>query len=84
MQQLKAADQSHRRIYMEWVLEQQAIDDNLSKKFSSAMKCISPSRVMLINKIVVFDNPQLSEKRLLHPKQVRIWCIFWSEGGIGT
>ena len=30
MQQLKSADHSQRRRYVEWVLEQQAMDDNFS------------------------------------------------------
>ena len=32
MQQLKPADNSQRRREMEWVLEQQAVDDNFSNK----------------------------------------------------
>ena len=43
MQELRPADHSQRRRYMEWVLEQQTV-----------MKHISHSVVTLINKIVVY------------------------------
>ena len=42
-QQLKLANHSHCRRYEEWVLEQQKVDGNFSKKLWSAMKHISHS-----------------------------------------
>ena len=50
---VRPADHSQRRIYLEWVLEQQAVDGNFRTKFSSAIKHFSYSVGMLINKIVV-------------------------------
>ena len=45
-----------RRRYVEWVLEQQAVDANFSNtEFSSAMKNISHSMSILMNKIIVFE-----------------------------
>ena len=47
------------------------------KKFSSAMKHISHSVGMLINKIVVFKvlrNPQVIEERPSHSEKVTVWC----------
>ena len=53
--QLKPANYLQHRTYVEWVLEQQAVGGNFSvKNFSSAMKHISHSVDILVNKIVVF------------------------------
>ena len=69
-QQLKPADLSQCRRYVEFVLE---------KKFSSAMKYISRSVDILINKIVLFgvsENPQVIEKSPLHPKMSPFGAFF--------
>ena len=59
---------------MEWVLEQQAVDDNFSNKifFSNVahLKFIG-----YINKVI--------EERPLYPETVTVCCALWSGGVIG-
>ena len=65
MQKLKPAGHSQRRRYVEWLLEQHA------------MEHISHSVDMLIKKnchIWGSEDPQVIEKKPLHPEKVTVWC----------
>ena len=62
------------------------MDGNFSKKFSPAMKHISHSVGMLINKNCcnfVSEHPQVIEEKPLYPENVTVLCALWSEGMIG-
>ena len=86
MQQLKPADHSQRRRYMEWVLEQQAVDGNFSNKiFFSDEAHFKLGEY--VNKqycrIWGFEDLQVIKERPLHPEKVTVWCDLWSEVVIG-
>ena len=86
MQQLKPAEQSQYRRYIEWVLEQQALDGNFSNKI-----CFSDEAHFTLGGYVNkqnchvwgSENPQVIEKMPLHLEKVTVWCALWSEGVIG-
>jgi hypothetical protein len=85
-QQLKPADHSQRRRYVEWVLEQQAVDGDFSNKifFSDEAHFSLCGYVNKQNcRIWGSENPQVIEERPLHPEKVTVWCALWSEGVIG-
>ena len=52
--QLKSADHSQRRRYVEWVLEQQAVDGNFSNKIFFSDEAHFTLGKYVNNKIVVF------------------------------
>ena len=81
-QQLKPADHSHRRRYVEWVLEHQAVDGNYSNKIFFSDFTLRG----YVNKqncsIWGSKNPQVIKERPLYPEKVTVWCALWSEGVI--
>ena len=86
MQQLKPTDHSQRRRYVEWVLEQQAVDGNFSNKifFSDEAHFTLGGYVNKQNcRIWGSENPQVIEERPLHPEKITVWCALWSKGVIG-
>ena len=73
---LKPAYHSQRRIYVEWVLEQQAVDGNFSNKifFSHEAHFTLGAYFKKQNcRIWGSENPQVIEKRPLHPQKVTVW-----------
>ena len=70
-QQIKLADHSQCRRYVEWVLEKQTVDGNFSNK------------IFFNNHSVVSENPQVIEERSLHPEKATVYYALWSEIVIG-
>ena len=70
MQKLKPADNSHRRRYVEWLLEQQAVDGNFSSKIYFSDEAHSLG--MLINKITVQIMSQIMSTFKLYNKNRNI------------
>ena len=75
MQQLKPADHSQCLRYVEWALEQQAVDGNFSNKifFSDEAHftldgCVNKQMCRVFDS----DNSQVIEKRPLHPEKVSL------------
>ena len=63
-QQLKPPDHLQRRRYVEWVLEQQAVDANFSNKvFFNDEKHFT---------LGGYVNPQVNKERPLHPERVTV------------
>ena len=85
-QLLKPADHSQHHRYMEWLLEQQAVDYNISNKifFSDEAHFTLRGYVNKQNRrIWCYENPQVIEERPLHPEEFTAWCALRSEGVIG-
>ena len=71
---------------MEWVLEQQTLDSNISNKicFSDQAHCTLGGYVNQQNcRIWGSENPQVIEESPLHAEKGTDWCTLWSEGVIG-
>ena len=86
MQQLKPVDHSQRRRYVEWMLERQAVDGNVSNKifFSYEEHFTLGAYVNKQNcRIWVSENAWVIKERLLHSEKVTVWLTLWSEGVIG-
>ena len=81
-QQLKPANHSQRRRYVELVLEQKAVGGNFSNKIFITNK----AHFTYVNKqnyrIWRSKNPQVIEQRPLHSEKGTVWCALWSEGVI--
>ena len=74
-QQLKPADHLQRRRYMEWVLEQQAVDGNFSNKifFSDEARFTLGGYVNKQNCFIWgSEGPQVTEERPLHTEKVTV------------
>ena len=85
-QQLKPADHSLRRRYAEWVLEQQAVNDDFSNQifFSDEAHFSLGGYVNKQNcRIWGSENPEIIVEKPLHPPKVTVWCALWSGGVIG-
>ena len=85
-QQLKPADHSQRRRYVERVLEEQAVDGNFSNKifFSNETHFTLDGYVNKQNFHIWGSGcPQVIEEKPLHSEKVNIWCFLWSECVIG-
>ena len=71
---------------MEWVLEQQPVDENFSNKifFSNEAYFTLGGYANKQNcRVWGFENPYVTKERSLHPENVSVWWTFWSEGVIG-
>lgn len=85
-QELKPQDHTQRRMYANWVIEQQAIDNDFSNKifFSDEAHFSLCGYVNKQNcRIWGSQNPQVIAERPLHPEKVTVWCALWSGGVIG-
>ena len=85
-QQLTPADYTQRRGYVEWVLKQQAVDENFLNKifFSDKAHFIFGEYVNKQNcRILGSEEPQVIEERPLYSEKVIVWCALWPEGVIG-
>ena len=82
---MKPADNSQQRRYVEWMLEQQAVDGNFSNKiFFFFFKLIEFTLGGYVNKqnscIWDSEDPQIIEERPLNAEKVTNWCTLWSDG----
>ena len=86
MQQLEPTDHSQRSKYVEWLLEQQAVDSNFSNKIFFCYEahitlggCVNKQNC----RIGGSEHPQVIEERPIHPKKnVTVWCGLCSQGVI--
>ena len=82
-QELKPADHQQRRIFVNWIEEQQA---GFSKKiiFSDEAHFELNGYVNKQNcRIWGAENPREIQERPLHPQRVTVWCGLWFGGLIG-
>lgn len=85
-QELKPQDHRSRRAYADWVLEQQQLDADFSKKilFSDEAYFHLSGYVNKQNcRIWGEENPQEIQERPLHAQKVIVWCALWAGGVIG-
>lgn len=85
-QELKPRDHGQRRIYADWVLEQQEVDADFSKKvlFSDEAHFQLSGYVNKQNSRIWGDeNPHNIHETPLHAEKVTVWCALWSGGVIG-
>ena len=71
---------------MEWVLQQQAVDGNISNKifFSDEANFTLGGYVNKQNCYIWgSENPQVIEERPVYVEKVTVWQALWSEGVIG-
>lgn len=85
-QELKPADHGQRRTYANWVLEQQALNEDFSNNifFSDEAHFSLGGYVNKQNcRIWGSENPHSIVEVPLHPQKVTVWCALWSGGVIG-
>ena len=81
LHQLKPADHSQRRRYVEWMLERQAVAGNFSIKifFSDEAHFINEQNFLIWDS----QKPQVIEISRITSRQVTVWWALWSEVVIG-
>jgi hypothetical protein len=85
-QELKPTDHVHRREFVNWVLENQKVDGNFSKKiiFSDEAHFQLDGYVNTQNcRIWGTENPRVIHEKPLHAQRASVWCGFWAGGVIG-
>lgn len=85
-QEIKPADHAQRRVFANWILQNQEADNNFSKKilFSDEAHFHLDGYVNTHNcRIWATENPRLIHEKKMHPQKVTVWCGFWAGGIIG-
>jgi hypothetical protein len=86
-QELKPTDHVQRREFVNWVLENQKVDCNFSKKiiFSDEAHFQLDGHVNTQTcRIWSAENPRVIHEKLLHVQRATVWCGFWAGGVIGS
>ena len=78
-QQLKPVDHLQHRTYMEWVLEQQAVNGNFLNENLFSYRYVNEQNCRIWGS----EHSQAIKKRPLYPEKVTIWCALYSEVMIG-
>jgi len=85
-QELKPTDHVQHREFVNWVLENQKVDGNFSKKiiFSDEAHFQLDGCVNTQNcRIWGAENPRVIHGKLLHVQRATVWCGFWAGRVIG-
>ena len=85
-QELHPEDHAQRRTFSNWILEQQQIDCDFSKKiiFTDEAHFQLGGYVNKQNcRIWGTENPQVIQQLPMHSPRVTVWCGFWVGGVIG-
>ena len=85
-QELKPTDQARRREFVNWVLENQEVDGNFSKKiiFSDEAHFQLDGYANTQNcRIWGAENPRVIHEKPMHAKRATFWCGFWAGGVTG-
>lgn len=84
IEELKPTENWQRRIYADWMLEQQEVDADFPMNFCSLIYYISNSLVMLMNEIAAFCvNPHMIHVTPMHAPKVNLLCTLCSGGILG-
>lgn len=85
-QELKPIDHFQRRRFVNWMLEQRAVDAGFSKKIITSDEAHFQLNGQ-VNKqncrIWGEENPRIIQEQPLHAEKVTVWCGLWSQGIIG-
>lgn len=85
-QELKPADHRQRRIFVDWVLQNKAVNNDFSKRiiFSDEAHFHLDGYVNRQNcRIWGHENPREIHEKAMHPQRVTVWCGLWAGGVIG-
>lgn len=85
-QELKPADHSQRRSFVQWVLENKEVDGEFCKKIilSDEAHFDLSGYVNKQNcRIWGAENPHVIQEQPMHPRRVTVWCGLWAGGVIG-
>lgn len=85
-QELKPNDHLKRRVFVDWVLENQQVDGDFVKKiiFSDEAHFHVDGYVNKQNcRIWGMENPRVVQEQPMHAQRVTVWCGFWTGGVIG-
>lgn len=85
-QELKPTDHGQRRQFVEWLLEQNELDADFSKKiiFTDEAHFHLSGFVNKQNcRIWGSENPHVIHEKQMHPQRATVWCGFWAGGVIG-
>jgi hypothetical protein len=85
-QELEPIDHVQRREFVNWVLENQKVDGNFSKKIIFSDEAhFQLDWYMNTQNCRIWDakNPRMIHEKPLHAQQATVWCRFWAGRVIG-